>query len=91
MSRKHLPAAVLVSIGCSVAFERCALPTDRPDDALQVADTAGEPVNAGDHKHVALAKEVEHRPQFLTACRRGAAALLGTDQIAASHPQRAAS
>jgi hypothetical protein len=51
ISRKHLPAASEVSIGCSVAFKA----TPRQDDVLQIAQGAGEPVDSGDHQGVAFA------------------------------------
>jgi hypothetical protein len=45
MSRKHLPAAVLVSIGCSVAFNEAprADRADDPDDASQNTVAAPPP------------------------------------------------
>jgi hypothetical protein len=76
MSRKHLPAAVLVSIGCSVAFNAAPRARTNADDVLQVPDAARQAVDPRDHEHVALAEEIEHGPQFLPAVRRGAAALL---------------
>jgi hypothetical protein len=52
-------------------------------DVLKVAVAAGEPIDAGDHENVTAAKEIEDRPQFLAAFRRGAAAFRGLDQPAA--------
>jgi hypothetical protein len=75
MSRKHLPAAVLVSIGCSVAF-RGALGLHRAHDALQVTDAARQAIDPGDHQPHRLAQEVEHGAQLVAAGRGGAAALL---------------
>ena len=40
ISRKHFPAAVLVSIGCSVALRLRALGLKGADDVLQIADRA---------------------------------------------------
>jgi hypothetical protein len=69
MSKKHLPAAVLVSIGCSVAFR------DAPRAPRQ-------PVDARDHENIALAEEVEDGPQFIAPRRRGATAFLRSDDLA---------
>jgi hypothetical protein len=49
MSRKHLPAAVAVSIGCSVARNATPFGSQLPHDVLQVADRAGYAVDARDH------------------------------------------
>jgi hypothetical protein len=80
MSRKHLPAAVLVSIGCSEAFKKAprafTVPTTCRSPMLR-----GEPVDPGDHENVAAAKEIEHRPQLLAAYRGRSAALLGADDM----------
>jgi hypothetical protein len=48
MSRKHLPAAVLVSIGCSVAFW-AALGLQRTYNVLNVTNAVREPMNASVH------------------------------------------
>jgi hypothetical protein len=47
ISRKHLPAAVLVSIGCSMAFSAAPFAFSAPDDVLEVANAAREAVDAG--------------------------------------------
>jgi hypothetical protein len=73
MSKKHLPAAVLVSIGCSVALHPWPY---GPDDILKVAYAAREPVNARHHQHVAAAKEVQDGAKLLSSCGRRSAALL---------------
>jgi hypothetical protein len=76
MSRKHLPAAVLVSIGCSVAFRDAPRAFTAGTMFLQVPDAARQPVDGGDHQNVSLAQEVQDGPQFIASRRRGAAALL---------------
>jgi hypothetical protein len=43
-------------------LERRALGAHGPDDILKVADAPGQPVNAGDHEHVAGPEEFEHGP-----------------------------
>jgi hypothetical protein len=69
MSRKHLPAAVLVSIGRLTRLQGCPTGPDRADDVLQVPDAAGEPVDPDDHQHVP--EEVEHGTELLPALGRG--------------------
>jgi hypothetical protein len=56
--------------------------SNRPHDTLEVADAAGQPVDPGDHEHVALVWEVEHGAQFLAP--RRSAPLLSTDDLAAA-------
>jgi hypothetical protein len=68
-----LPAAVLVSIGCSVALRGGALLLHGAYGVLQVTDAAGEPIDARDHQHVALAQEGEQSAKLLTASGAGAA------------------
>jgi hypothetical protein len=46
ISRKHLPVAVRISIGCSVAF-RLALRTPRGDDVLKIHDPGGPDGGSG--------------------------------------------
>ena len=79
-----MPAAVLVSIGCSVAFRIAPARPDRAHDVLKVADAPGEAIDAGDHQNVAGVQEFEHRAQLLAALGRGAAPLLRPDDLAAS-------
>ena len=45
MSRKHLPAAVLVSMDCSVALRDGAARLHGADDVLRAADAPGEAIN----------------------------------------------
>src|SRR5262245_16758899 len=56
MSRKHLPAAVLVSIGCSVAF---ATRLHRAYDVLQVSDAARACVRAATERAKEARKEAD--------------------------------
>jgi hypothetical protein len=58
---------------CSLEMRRAPSPRA---DILQIADAAGQAVNARDHQHVTLAEEVEDGAQFLPSCRARAAALL---------------
>jgi hypothetical protein len=53
-----LPAAVLVSISCSVALREAPQPS-QPDNVLQVSNAPGQPVDAGDHQDVALTEEIQ--------------------------------
>src|SRR5262249_30293702 len=80
MSTNAFPAAVLVSIGCSVVrpfrFERL-------DDVLKVRDRTSEAIDAGDHEHVAFTDELQHRGEFLPASSRCTGDLLGPHRIAA--------
>jgi hypothetical protein len=46
-------------------------------------------IHPRDQQHVALADEFEHRPQFSSALRAGAALLLRADDVAAGGAQRA--
>jgi hypothetical protein len=46
--------------------------TVRSNDILQVADAAGEPVDAGDHQHVPFSQEIEHGAQLRAVRRAGA-------------------
>jgi hypothetical protein len=46
--------------------------TVRTNDILQVADAAGEPVDAGDNQHVPFSQEIEHGAQFLAVRCAGA-------------------
>jgi len=57
MSRNAFPAALVVFMGCS---ETCALGFHGPDDILQIADAAGQPVNSGDHQTIAFAKKIQN-------------------------------
>jgi hypothetical protein len=57
-------------------------------DVLQLADAAGEAINARDHQHVTLAQEVEDSVQFLPPHRAPAAVLLSTDHFTPSGFQR---
>jgi hypothetical protein len=36
----------------------------RSNDILQVADAAGDPVDAGDHQHIPFSQEIEHGAQL---------------------------
>jgi hypothetical protein len=88
ISKKHLPAAVPVSIGCSAALSEAPRAfTAGTNDILQVADRPGQPVNPRRHEHVAGPKEVEHDLQLLAALRGPPAALLGADTVAAGDAQ----
>jgi hypothetical protein len=51
VSRKHLPAAVLVSMGCSVAAGMRHGPY-RANDVLKVSDAARETVDPRNHQNV---------------------------------------
>jgi hypothetical protein len=53
-----LPAAVLVSISCSVALREAPQPS-QPDNVLQVSNAPGQPVDAGHHQDVALTEEIQ--------------------------------
>jgi hypothetical protein len=68
-------------------FETCTFGLHGSHDVLKVPDTAGQPINAGDHQGVALTEEVQHSLQFGAACRRCAASLFRSDNIAASSLQ----
>jgi hypothetical protein len=78
-----LPAAVLVSIGCSVALRLAPLGLERAHDVLEVADRARQAVDAGDHQDIAFADEVENGLEFGAARDAGAALLLRTDHVSA--------
>jgi hypothetical protein len=56
-----LPAAVLVSIGCS---QDRAAGLQRPHDVLKISNRARKPINARDHQHVPFADEIEDRGQL---------------------------
>ena len=49
---------------------------------MQISNAPREPVNARDHENVALTQEVQDGPQFIASRRGGAAALLGSDDLA---------
>jgi hypothetical protein len=59
MSRKHLPAAAPVSIGCSVAL-RLAPRAHTADNVLQVADASRKTVDPVTMRRRRCAQEVEH-------------------------------
>jgi hypothetical protein len=59
MSRKHFPAAVPVSIGCSVGLQGRATGLQSPHDVLQVTDAPGQPINLCDHENVTRAEKIE--------------------------------
>ena len=86
MSRKALPAAVLVSTGCSVA--RNATPRPFVDNVLQVLQRPRETVDAGNNQGVAWLNEVEQHLQFGAPVAPIAAFLLSTDHAAPRRPQR---
>jgi hypothetical protein len=86
MSKKHLPAAVPVSIGCSVALSE-APRAHLADDVLKIRNAASEAIDAGAHQDVTWPKEFEHGAQLLTALRRRPAPLLRMDHIAAGRSQ----
>ena len=83
-----MPAAVLVSTGCSVARKAGAAALQRPHDVLKICDRARKPINARDHQHVAFADEIENSGQFGAPLRRGAARLLLADHVAPSRLER---
>lgn len=64
------------------------LPSQLAHDVLKIADRARQAVNAGDDQRVALADEGQHRAQLVTADGRGAAHLLGPDDVAAGRLER---
>jgi hypothetical protein len=64
MSRKHLPAAVLVSIGCSVALKLAPLALRVRTMSCRSPDRARQAIDACHRQHVALADEVEHRAEL---------------------------
>jgi hypothetical protein len=82
MSRNALPAAVLVSIGCSVARRLAPSALRARNDVLEVTDRAGEPVDACHDQGVACTDEFEDGGELGSAGRRGAAHLLGPDDLA---------
>jgi hypothetical protein len=86
MSRKHLPAAVPVSIGCSVALSDAPPALDCANDVLQIADAPRQTINPGDHQNIALSEKVEDGAQFLAPGRCRPAALLGADHLAPGRP-----
>jgi hypothetical protein len=75
-----LPAAVPVSIGCSVAFRTAPRP-DSANDVLKVSDASGEAIDAGDHQNVAGVQEFQHGAECLAALCGGAAPFLGADDL----------
>jgi hypothetical protein len=74
---------VLVSIGRSVAFQAGAERLHGTYDVLEVAGAAGQAVDPRNDQHIALAQEIENRPELGAAFRGGAACLLLPDDIAA--------
>jgi hypothetical protein len=86
MSKKHLPAALPVSIGCSVAFNE-APRAHLADDVLQVDNASSQSINTCDHQDVAVMEKIENRPQLIMPLCGCAAALLGSDHIASGRPQ----
>jgi hypothetical protein len=87
MSRNAFPAAVAVSIGCSVARSAAPFRLQRPHDVLEVAHGAGQAVNAGDDQLVALADEVEEGVEFDPPPAAGTGLRLLSDDGAARGPQ----
>ena len=85
-----MPAAVPVSIGCSVAFKRDAAGLELVHDVLEVLQRARQTVDAGDDEGVAGAQEVEQHLQFAAAVAAGAARRLGPDHLAAGRLERGA-
>jgi hypothetical protein len=69
MSRKHLPATLLVSIGLLGRLRRRALGSHGSNDILKAADAPREAVDAGDHQHVTVSQEIEHCARFLAVHR----------------------
>jgi hypothetical protein len=61
-----LPAAVLVSIGCSVAFRTAPACPHGADDVLQFADAARETINAGNQQNVAEVQKLQNGAKSLT-------------------------
>src|ERR1700682_1268950 len=57
-------------------FQRSAPRLHRPDDILQIADAAGQAVDAGDNENIPFAEKVQDSLQFSAASRRCAASLL---------------
>jgi hypothetical protein len=51
------------------------------DDVLQIADAPGEAIDAGDHPNVAGVQEFQHGAERLASFGRGAASLLGPDDL----------
>jgi hypothetical protein len=64
MSKKHFPAAVEVSIGCSVALSEARRRLHGLHDVLQVAAAARQAIDAGYDQHVALAQEIQDGPEL---------------------------
>ena len=50
-------------------LESGALGLHGANDVLEVSDTAGEPIDSGDHQHVTLTQEVEDGLKLLPASR----------------------
>jgi hypothetical protein len=88
MSRKHLPAAVLVSIGCSVALNEAPAARTARTMSCRSPDASGEAINTGDHQDVALPQKIKNGLELVAALGRGAAAFLGADHFAAGGLQR---
>jgi hypothetical protein len=86
MSRKHLPAAVLVSIGCSVA--RSATPLAFSARTTQIPNAARQAVDPRDHQHITSVNELQQGLQLLPAVGAGPTLLLRPDLLAASSLER---
>src|SRR6266404_5576265 len=61
MSRKAFPAAVPVSIGCSVALRMAPLAFTARTNILKITDAASQPVDPRDHQHVTGVKKIQYR------------------------------
>jgi hypothetical protein len=55
---------------------------------LQIPDAAGQPVNSGDHQDITGVQEFEHRLESFASLGRSAAALLCSNDLAASSLER---
>src|SRR5216684_3073341 len=73
---------------CAPFVNACSLGLGGAHDILQVADAARQPVDSGDHQRVASPQELQHGLEFGPASGAGAAALLASDDLASSGPQR---
>src|SRR6266403_2131548 len=80
MSRKACPAAVPVSIGCSVALRMAPFAFTARTNILKITDAASQPVDPRDHQHVTGVKKILYRLKLGSAgCRRSAAPFSAND------------
>jgi hypothetical protein len=73
-------SAFLLTLG---SFLTAGLAPSEAKIRMEVADAAGQAVDARHDQHIALAQEIENRPELGAAFSGGAACLLLPDRVAA--------